>query len=326
MKKRRNFILVVLTILLVFSLTACGSSSDSAAFESVTDSFNKATGNTGGDLYYEESEIDDGEWNDGSADDNESVSSNRKLIKTVDLTAETYEFDLLVATVESRVASLGGYMENASIHTKYDNLKYGDFVIRIPVNKLDQFVTDFSEMSNITDKDTSQKDVTLSYVDLESHKAALEAEEKSLLNLLENAASIEDIIALQSRLTDVRYQIESMESQLRTMDNLIEYATINLYIDEVETYTPVEEPSMGERISTGFEDSMEAIADGFKNICIFIAVNSPFFAIAAVFIVIIIIVVKVIIKIAVKKMDSNEEKRLAEQREKMQQNGQENGK
>lgn len=338
MKKRRNFMLVVLTILLSFSLTSCGSSSDSASFESVTDGYDKAAGTNGGDLYYEESDVMEGEWEDeGSSDNKESVSSNRKLIKTVDLTAETYEFDLLVATVESRVASLGGYMENASVHTRYDNLKYGDFIIRIPVNKLEQFVTEFSEMSNITDKDTAQKDVTLSYVDLESHKAALEAEEKSLLNLLENAASIEDIIALQSRLTDVRYQIESMESQLRTMDNLIDYATINLYIDEVETYTPVEEPSMGERISTGFMESLEDVAEGFKNVIIFVIVNSPFLVIWGVIIAVLVIVIRLIIKNAIKKMEANEEKRLLEQRERMQQsqtskvtnngqNGQENGK
>ncbi len=318
MKKRKSMMVVVLALLLSMSLTACGSSS--GTFDTITQSANKATMNDGSDLYYEESVEIEGDWENGATEGNESVSSNRKLIKTVDLTAETYEFDKLVSTVESRVNALGGYMENASIHTRYDNLQYGDFVIRIPVNKLDQFVTEFSEMSNITDKDTSQKDVTLSYVDLESHKAALEAEEKSLLNLLENAASIEDIIALQSRLTDVRYQIESMESQLRTMDNLIEYATINLYIDEVETYTPVEEPSMGERISTGFMNSLEDVADGFKNFVIFVIVNSPFLVVWGIIIAILVIVIRWIIKTAIKKMEANEEKRLMEQQARMQAN------
>ena len=340
MKKRKNLTVTILAMLLCMSLTACGSSSE--AFDTITNSADKATGS---DLYYEESVEMESDWDDGSTDSGESVSSNRKLIKTVDLTAETYEFDKLVATVESRVNSLGGYMESASVHTRYDNLQYGDFIIRIPVNKLDQFVTEFSEMSNITDKDITQKDVTLSYVDLESHKAALEAEEKSLLNLLENAASIEDIISLQSRLTDVRYQIESMESQLRTMDNLIEYATINLYIDEVETYTPVEEPSMGERISTGFKSSLDDVTTGAKNFIVFILANSPVLIVWAILIAVFALVIRWIIKTAIKKMEASEEKRLMEQRERMQagqmkqmnapqmnmpqngmQNGQENGK
>lgn len=197
--KKNKISLFIMSILLCVSLTACASSSD-VAYDSFEESVKESVSN-GGDLYYDEEYGQESGWDDGSS--KEEVSTNRKLIKTVNLTAETYEFDDLVATVEHRVTALGGYIENASIHTKYDDLKYGDFVIRIPVKKLDSFVTEFSEMSNITDKDSSQEDVTLSYVDLQSHKEALLAEETSLLNLLENATSIEDIILLQERLTNV---------------------------------------------------------------------------------------------------------------------------
>ena len=323
--KKNKISLFILSMLLCVSLTACAGSSD-VAYDSVKESFN------GGDLYYDEEYGQESEWDDGSS--NEDVSTNRKLIKTVNLTAETYEFDDLVATVEHRVTALGGYIENASIHTKYDDLKYGNFVIRIPVKKMDNFVTEFSEMSNITDKDSSQEDVTLSYVDLQSHKEALLAEETSLLNLLENATSIEDIILLQERLTNVRYQIESMESQLRTMDNLIDYATINLYISEVETYTPMETPSMGERISEGFMDSVDEVVEGGKNLIVFLLVNSPFFLIFAVIVLIFALIIRWIVKFSIKKIEKADEKKRLEQQVKMQtgvlqnntQNGQGNGK
>ena len=309
MKKRNRLSLVVLVMLLSGCLTACGSS-DSVKSESM----DMTTGNSGNDLYYEDSY--ENAWDtEITESDTGSVAANRKLIKTVDLTAETYEFDKLVGTVEAKVSSLGGYIESSSIHTQYDNLKYGDFVIRIPVRELDRFVSEVSEISNITDRDSSQKDVTLSYVDLESHKNALEAEEESLLRLLESATSIEDIITLQSRLTDVRYQIESMESQLRTMDNLIDFATINLYIDEVETYTPVVEPSMGERIRTGFNESLEDLGNGFKNLFVFLIVNSPFLVIWAIIIVVAVIVIRLIIKSAIKKGDENAKRREQEMRE-----------
>jgi len=331
--KKKFFSSIVLSMLLSVMLTSCGSSSD-VAYDSFTESA-KGTATNGSDLYYDEEYGVESEWDDGSDNvSNENVSSNRKLIKTVDLQAETYEFDELVATIEARVATLGGYMENSSIHTKYDNLKYGDFVIRIPVNKLNDFVTEFSEMSNITDKDTSQKDVTLSYVDMQSHKEALLAEESSLLNLLENATSIEDIILLQERLTDVRYQIESMESQLRTMDNLIDYATVNLYISEVETYTPMEVPTMGQRISEGFKDSIDEVVEGCKNLIVFLVVNSPFFVILAILVLIFGLIIRWIVKFSIKKIEKAEEKKQLEKRAKIQastsqnnaQNGQGNGK
>ena len=160
------------------------------------------------------------------------------------------------------------------------------------------------------------------------------AEETSLLNLLENATSIEDIILLQERLTNVRYQIESMESQLRTMDNLIDYATINLYISEVETYTPMETPSMGDRISEGFMDSIDEVVEGGKNLIVFLIVNSPFFLIFAVIVLIFALIIRWIVKFSIKKIEKADEKKRLEQQNKMQtgvlqnnaQNGQGNGK
>lgn len=313
MKKRRSLLVAVLLMAMI-GTTACGSS----GYDSAPSEENSSVIYDNGDGLYEESYDDSSAVTEESAT---SVTDNRKLIKTVDLYAETYEFQNLVATVENKVASLGGYMESASIHTRYNDLQYGYFVIRIPVDKLDQFVEEVSGISNITDRDISQEDVTLTYVDLESHKAALEAEETSLLALLENAASIEDIIALQSRLTEVRYQLESMESRLRTMDNLIDYATINLNVDEVETYTPVEEPSVGERISTGFMNSLESVGNGFKNFFIFIVVNLPHLVVWGAIITGIVIVVRLIVKTSIKKS----EQRAIERQKALQAYWQQNG-
>lgn len=328
--KKRGLAFITPVVLAIF-LAGCSESYDGAK---TAESYDY---NGGSDLYYGE----DYDLSDGTVSENSgSVENNRKLIKTMDLTAETYEFDELTSTLEKKVKTLGGYMESSSVHTDWNDLKYGDFMVRIPEDKLDDFVSEFAKVSNITDKSSTQKDVTLSYVDLESHKAALEAEEESLLNLLENAVSIEDIITIQDRLTDVRYQLESMESQLRTLDNQINYATINLHIEEVETYTPIEKPSFGERISTGFWESMEDIGDGFVNLTVFLLVNSPYLFILALVVTVTVIVLRLIIKAAIKKGDENEAKRLKQQQAQMQQiqmqqmnaqnvniqNGQKNGK
>lgn len=304
MKKKNRILTLVMVMALGMSLTACGSSSKSYD-GAMTESMNSAEGNSGNDLYYDDEYYEESKMETSS----ESVATNRKLIKTVNLTAETYEFDKLVSAIEAKVNLLGGYMESSSIHTRYDNLQYGDFVIRIPERNMDKFVTEVAEISNITGRDSSQKDVTLSYVDLESHKKALRAEEESLLRLLESAQSIDDIITLQSRLSDIRYEIESIESQLRTMDNLVDYATVYLDVEEVETYTPVEEPTMGERIRTGFNNSLKDIGNGFKNLFVFLIINSPFLLIWAVIIVVAVFVIRWIIKLAMKKGEESARKR-----------------
>ena len=100
--------------------------------------------------------------------------------------------------------------------------------MRIPKSKLDAFLGDVAENSNITSRSEQERDVTTSYVDLESHKKVLLTEQERLMTYLEQAESIEEMMTIESRLSDIRYQLESKESQLRTNDSQIEYSTESL--------------------------------------------------------------------------------------------------
>ena len=88
-----------------------------------------------------------------------------------------------------------------------------------------------------------------------------------MMALLEQATSIEDIITIESRLSEVRYQIESMESQLRTFDNQVDYSTVSISISEVKELTPVVEESAGTRIRNGFVNSLNNDANNQMIVC-----------------------------------------------------------
>jgi uncharacterized protein YhaN len=134
------------------------------------------------------------------------------------------------------------------------------------------------------------EDVTLQYVDMESHKKALVTEQERLLELLEQAQTVEDIITIEDRLSEVRYQIESMESQLRTYDNKIDYSTVYLTINEVVQYSLSEEETVGERIRNGFLDSLEGVKDGVTEFAIWLVIKLPYLVVWAVIIAVIVIV------------------------------------
>ena len=125
-------------------------------------------------------------------------------------------------------------------------------------------------------REESTQDVTLEYVDLESHKKVLITEQGRLLELLEQAESIEDILVLEERLSQVRYELESMESQLRTYDNLIDYSTVYLSISEVEQLTPVKEVSALERMGSGFLNSMRNLKDFLADFLIGFVIGLPY--------------------------------------------------
>ena len=92
---------------------------------------------------------------------------------------------------------------------------------------------------------------------------------------VETAETVEDIIAINQQLTDVRYQLESMESQLRTYDNQIDYSTVWLSVSETAYYEPYEEKGAWERISSGFSENVHRVGRFFKNFGIEFVIALP---------------------------------------------------
>lgn len=242
--------------------------------------------------------------------------TSRKLIKNVSLSVETETFEELLATITEKTNGFSGYIEES--YTYNGSNYYGrgtrnaSMTIRIPAQQLDAFLSSVSEVSNVISRNDSVSDVTLQYVDMESHKKALTAEQDRLLVLLEQAESVEDIITIESRLSDVRYQIESMESQLRTLQNQVSYSTVYLDIQEVEKLTPVEEQTRGEMIREGFVDSLYGVGNGLLDFGTAVIIDLPYLVVWAA----VILLVILIIRLLRKRRKNKKQKKMQEKQEK----------
>ena len=213
-----------------------------------------------------------------------TVAENRKLIRRVYLSLETEEYDVLLTEISGRLAACGGYMEQLSADTRYtSNSRYATMTVRVPADRLDAFVSAVSDVSNVVQRSEETDDVTLAYVDTESRRDALRVEQERLMALLEKAESLTDILEIENRLTEVRYQLETLESQLRTYDNLVDYATVTLSISEVRQLTPTEEKGFWEKIGDGFIDSVRNVWSGLKRVVHLLIVSIPYLLVIAAF-------------------------------------------
>ena len=294
---------------------AAGAAADTAAAAPAYNSY--ATDDIyAGTVEIAEEKMADMEEDAGESGEVQVKDTSRKLIRNVDLSVETEEFDVLMQTITDRVDKLGGYVESSNTYNgSYyygNNNRNANLTLRIPAESLDEFLSAVAEISNVISRSENVTDVTLQYVDMKSHKEALETEQKRLLELLDQAESVEDIITIESRLSEVRYQIESMESQLRTMDNQVSYSTVYLYIEEVTRLTPVKEQSAWEKIKTGFGESLYNIGNGIKNFFIGLIIRLPYLAAWAVVIVIVLIIIKLFRKHLRKKTTVKNERQKEE--------------
>lgn len=272
--KVRNLLSALLVLLLLLSLTACGAGAPTQE-------------NAAADKYYDapaEGAPEFGRTETGSASAT-ALPADRKLIRTIRMDAETEDLTALLDSLTARIAELGGYVEtkeqyNGSAYSGYRRRNLS-VTVRIPADKADEFVAQVGKNANVVSSSETVEDVTLQYVDTESQVKALETEQERLMELLAQAESLDDILLIEGRLTDVRYELERYASYLRTLENQISYATVYIDITEVTEYTPVveEEPTAWERIVRGFSRSIRNIGKGVKEFFIGIIIISPYLVI-----------------------------------------------
>ena len=227
---------------------------------------------------------------------NVDPEKGRLLIRTVSMSAETKDIMSVKNDIEAQVRTAGGYIENSSMSGtgKNRDLRIMYYTIRVPADKLDELITKVGNSCTILSSSENTSDVTLEYVDTKSRMESLRVEYDQLLKLLEQATDLDNIIILQSRLTDVRYQIESAESRIRVLENQVEYGTLNLSITEVLEDTVIEEPHIvtyGERVMDQFNDMWEGTVEFFQDFLLGLIAAIPFLVFMGIVAAVIIIIV-----------------------------------
>ena len=281
MKIRKLFAILMVCLLITGIFAGCGAE---AMMDAPMDS------NAGMDYFLEES-MDAPESPEYSLNDSSSAADsasgetaidtqNQKLIRTVYMDAETEDMDALLSQVQARINELGGYVEAREVYngSMYNSTRYrnANLTVRIPADKLNAFVDHVSQVSNITSSQETVDDVTLQYVAIESRIKALETEQQTLLDLMAKAETMSDLLTIESRLTEVRYELENINSQLRVYDNKINYATIHLDISEVVEYTEPEPENGWQRMGKGFVKSVKGVGNGLKEFFIWLVAAIPY--------------------------------------------------
>lgn len=281
--KRNMFHLFVPYLLALSLLTGCGSSSkhaDYAVAETMAASAPLDMSVSMDQYYGEESAKEPSELElkeesgitensdsglNTSATHSTPSATRRKLIRTVNLHVETDDFDTLLDKLNAEISALNGYVEQSDISgnsiQSTRSRRWAYMTVRIPSTSLDSFISSVEVNGNVTNKSETTTDITLKYSDLESKKKSLSIEQDRIWALLETADTLEAVIALEERLSEIRYELESMESTLRLYDNQVDYSTVYINIEEVKIYTPTVPETVGERIQKGFQKNLINMKD-----------------------------------------------------------------
>lgn len=105
-------------------------------------------------------------------------------------------------------------------------------VLRVPADKLEAISRDIAKLGIVVSQSSSADDVTQQYVDMAARLKNLKAEEARLRSFFDQANRVTDLLAIESELSRVRGEIESMQAQVDYLERQVARATLTVTLTE----------------------------------------------------------------------------------------------
>lgn len=286
-------LLVAMTALIA---TSCGSYRGPAetALNSSYSAKNMAAGTmSASDGVYAEESAYDNSINTGSGTDNtnlyETVKNISMMIRDADISVDVKDLYAFQDNLLSLTESYGGYAESSTIND-YENIystdRYAYYTLRIPNDRLDDFLSHVDGEGTVTSRSITTEDVSLEYVDLDAHIKALEQERDELTSLMDTAESVEDVIRIKEQLANVQYELDSLNGRMENLKGRVAYSTVRITAHEERNVEhPIRmalEVNFRDRAIEGVSNAVEALVTIVTGIPLIIIVTT--FAIAFVWI------------------------------------------
>ncbi len=285
--KTKLLALLCAILALTMILSACSSGSDADGSYS-----------NGSEVYPGEAGGADDKWisTEGSGLSTPGVT-DRKIIKTYDITAETRAFDTALTELQTQLTAVGGYIEtgstsNAGLDSKNNSNRSASYTLRIPADQADAFLSGLGELLHITRNHSTVDDVSDTYYSIEATLEELIAERDSLLAIQGSLDAKEDYsfwLTVQERLASVKQEIAVYQRQLMNYDSKVAYSTVHLSLYEVKELTDTDEPGFWAELGDAFLGGFDAFLSAIQVIALLFASLFPFLLFVGVVITVIVV-------------------------------------
>ena len=216
-----------------------------------------------------------------SAGESAHAAENSKIIYTANLTLESKDYDAARTALDAALAEAGGYMESSDEYANSGSRRSLSLTLRVPQENYESFLAAVAATGNVTYKSQQAEDVTTQYMDIEARLDSLKEQRARLQELKASADNLADLLQIESSLSDVQYQLESYQSQLDWYSRQVECCTVYLSLEEVQTYTPVEE-GFGSRIQNALREGWSGFVETVQSAAVFLVGHWPFIVVGAV--------------------------------------------
>lgn len=174
----------------------------------------------------------------------------KKIIKDGRIAIKVKNLDQAKLLADSLVKKFDAYYGNET----FDNSHYQSFyhlTIRIPNANFEAFISGVDNGKvELLSKSINAKDVSERYYDLKIRQKNKHLYLLRYQDLLKKAKSIKDILEVEEKIRDLVEEIESVEGQLKYLNNQVAYSTLNfsIFMEKDRRFEPSKKDEFSERL------------------------------------------------------------------------------
>ena len=224
----------------------------------------------------------DGASADGAASRSaETPEYGLKIIREARIEMQTENYSEDMAALEELVTSMGGFITSREEWGSEQSAETGEnprtlsLTLRIPSDQLDAFVEQAKQVGIVTASSISETDVTDQYTDTDRRLQAYQKQYDRVLEMMDQATTVEELIQIESELSRLEMEIESCQGTLNYWDARVNYSTVYIYVDEVRRAISAN-PSLGERMRTALANSWDDFTQGCQDLVVNLYAAIPY--------------------------------------------------
>lgn len=243
------------------------------------------------------------------AQDTNDAAQAEKIIRSASFNVKTADYDADLQKIQDLAADMGGRVEYLSSNgdAAGGQTRSASLTLRIPAQRLDEFLTGAQGVGTITGMTQQMEDVSDSYYDTQTRLKTQQEKLARLQDMMASAQDVSDLIEIESAIADAQYYIDRYTGTLKAYDSKVDYSTVRVTVRETRV-TETKEVSLGERIVTGIGDSFREFGWFLEDMVIFLAAALPWIITLAA-----VVIVAVLIIRARKNRKNKKEKKVSDQ-------------
>jgi len=203
------------------------------------------------------------------------------IARTVSLSMVVKDFAEARRAVDTILAKHHGYAAELNVSTSEGAAKTLQGSLRVPAGELAATLSELKALGRVENESQSGEEVTQQHADLMARlKNSRETEQRMQAILQQRTGKISDVLEVEQEIARVRGEIEQMETEQKSLEHRVEFATVNLNLADVyQAELTMPSPSVGTRLRNGVVAGLHHAGETLLGIALFFAEYGPALAI-----------------------------------------------